>query len=437
MIRWSLAGKLAVLGAVPLVLAVGAGVALEHWLRQPLLAALLAALVSIPLWVWWAHRALAPAMALFRAMAGTATSYKDGDFSFSLAWDARDELGELVEAHNVLGATLRAQRLSLVQRELLLDTMVQHTPVAMVLVDAAGRVVHGNLAARHLLHGGVRLEGVALAELLAAAPVPMRDAIDRGGDGLFTIGAADDDDEEIYHVARRGFRLNGRAHELFLIRHLTAELRRQEVRTWKKVIRVISHELNNSLGPVASLANSGGELVRRGQSEQLERVFATIEDRARHLDDFIRGYAKFAKLPAPRVEDVPWRDFLERLRSQVTFTIDEPPAAEWTGRFDPAQLEQVVLNLVKNAHESGSPPGDIVVTLRRLPDGFRLEVLDRGSGMPETTLARALVPFYSTKRTGTGLGLALAREIVEAHGGRIALANRDGGGLVVSISLPA
>jgi two-component system nitrogen regulation sensor histidine kinase NtrY len=281
----------------------------------------------------------------------------------------------------------------------------------------------------------VRLEGAALSELMAAGPAPMRDAIARGGDGLFTIGA--DDDEEIYHVARRGFLLNGRRHELFLIRHLTAELRRQEVRTWKKVIRVISHELNNSLGPVASLANSGHELVRRGQTDQLERVFATIEERARHLDEFIRGYARFAKLPAPRVEDVVWRDFLERLRSQIAFTVEPRPPAEWIGRFDPAQLEQAVLNLVKNAHESGSPPGEIAVSLRRLPDGWRLDVLDRGTGMPDATLARALVPFYSTKRTGTGLGLALAREIVEAHGGRIALANREGGGLTVSLSLPS
>jgi nitrogen fixation/metabolism regulation signal transduction histidine kinase len=433
---WSLAGKLSLLGALPLAVAVGVGVAVEAWLDAPVLAVGIALSFAIPLWVWWAHRALRPAMALFRAMAGTATSYKDGDFSFSLAWDGRDELGDLVRAHNVLGTTLREQRLSLVQRELLLDTMVQHTPVAMILVDAAGHVVYGNLAARHLLHGGVRLEGGSLDELLAAGPAPMRDAIARGGDGLFTFGS-DDDEEEIYHVARRGFRLNGRRHELFLIRHLTAELRRQEVRTWKKVIRVISHELNNSLGPVASLANSGSELVRRGQTEQIARAFATIEERARHLDEFIRGYARFAKLPTPRMENVAWLDFLARLRTQVEFTVDGRPPAEWVARLDAAQLEQAVLNLVKNAHESGSPPDAVTVALRRLPDGFRLDVMDRGSGMSDATLARALIPFYSTKRTGTGLGLALAREIVEAHGGRIALANRDGGGLVVSLDLPA
>lgn len=433
--RISLAGKLAALGALPLVIAVLGGVALDRWLGEPVLAAALAGALAVVLWVWTVHRAVAPAVSLFRAIAGTATSYRDGDFSTSLNWGGRDELGDLVAAHNELGATLREQRLSLVQRELLLDTMVQHTPVAMLLGDAGGRIVYGNLAARRLLHGGSRMEGMLLSALLESAPAPLREAVARGGDGLFTVGDEDADEEEIYHLARRGFRLNGRSHELLLIRHLTAELRRQEVRTWKKVIRVISHELNNSLGPVASLAQSGGELVRRGQTERLAQVFATIEERAGHLDEFIRGYARFAKLPAPRVEDVSWAGFLERLRSQIRFAL-EPPPPEWTGRFDPGQLEQAVLNLVKNAHESGSPAEAIEVRLRRLPGWVRLEVCDRGSGMPEAALASALVPFYSTKRTGTGLGLALAREIAEAHGGRIALANREGGGLTVAITLP-
>jgi two-component system nitrogen regulation sensor histidine kinase NtrY len=431
--RFTLARKLIALGAVSLVVAVVGAVVLERWL-EPVAATVISGLAGLVLWAWLVARALEPAVSLFRALAGTVTSYRDGEFNFSLHWNRNDELADLVDAHNALGATLRDQRLALVQRELLLDTMVQHTPVAMLLVSGGDRIVYANLAARRLLHGGRRLEGVALAALLATAPAPLREAVERGGDGLFTVGA--EDDEEVYHLARRGFRLNGRAHELFLMRHLTAELRRQEVRTWKKVIRVISHELNNSLAPIASLANSGAELVRRGQHDRLDQVFATIEDRARHLDTFIRGYAQFAKLPTPRLEDVSWARFLAGLHSQIGFVLPEPPPPEWTSRFDPSQLEQAVLNLVKNAHESGSPPGAIEVQLRRLPGWVKLEVLDRGTGMPDATLVSALVPFYSTKRTGTGLGLALAREIIEAHGGRIALANRAGGGLSVSLSLP-
>ncbi|MDO4708887.1 MAG: ATP-binding protein [Pseudomonadota bacterium] len=373
------------------------------------------------------------ALAMYRALAGTVDSYRDGDFSFSLVWPQRDELGMLVAAHNRLGDTLRAQRNRLQQRELLLDTVVQNSPQAMLLVDGHGRVVLGNLAARRLLGEGRRLEGHSLPALLAHRPEAMQQAFSHQGDALFAVGS--EDDEDIYHLSRRPLRLNGRPHELLLLRQLTAELRRQEVATWKKVIRVISHELNNSLAPIASLAHSGAELLCRQHYEQLPLALATIEERARHLEGFIRDYARFAKLPAPRLEPIRWDAFLGALQQQMDF--------QWDGahgdaqfRADRAQLEQALLNLIKNAHESGSAAPEVQLRLRRQPQGWRIDILDRGAGMNEAVLAQALLPFYSTKRHGTGLGLALCREIIESHGGHISLANREGGGLGVSLMLP-
>ena len=432
--RLTLSVTFTILAAAYLLLTSVIAVLLTVVLEEPWWAILIAPAILLPLLYYHVRRAFAPMRSLFRALAGTVASYRDGDFGFGLSWHAKNELGDLVDAHNALGDALRDQRLALVQRELLLDTMVQHTPVAMLLIDPHHRVVHGNLAARKLLGDGKRVEGRSFDEILSRVPDALSEALHRGGDGMFTVG--DEEHEEIYHLSRRTFRLNGRKHELILLRQLTAELRRQEVQTWKKVIRVISHELNNSLAPIASLAHSGAELVRRGQYERLPNALATIEDRARHLEGFIRDYARFAKLPAPRVEAVDWKRFVAQLRSQVEFAFDgaEEPGV---GRFDAAQLSQCLLNLLKNAHESGSPPGDVALALKRLPDSWRIEVLDRGSGMNEAVLANALLPFYSTKRHGTGLGLALAREIAEAHGGRIALLNREGGGLCVAMTWPA
>jgi len=418
-------------------------------------------LMMLLLSAWLMYRQLAPMLALFRAVNGTVIGYQDGDYSFSLHWPYKDELAELAEVHNALGNTLREQRLNLVQRELLLDTMVQNTPVAMLLVADNKTIVFANIAARQLLHHGRQLEGFSLQDILQGLSPAVKEAIEKGGDGLFTVAAGsqrqaavadigvataqsqpeeDDDGDEVYHLARRSFSLNGKLHTLFLLRHLTTELRRQEVQTWKKVIRVISHELNNSLAPLTSLAHSGQELLRRGDATRLPQILETIADRSRHLESFIHGYARFAKLPAPLYTTVSWHDLLTALQAHIPFQLavaEHDAVLQKEARMDRAQMEQALLNLLKNAHESGASEDGVSLQVRAIHDGWRLDVTDNGSGMSDTVMANALVPFYSTKRHGTGLGLALTREIIEAHGGRILLSNRQEGGLQVTLILPA
>jgi signal transduction histidine kinase len=403
-------------------------------------ALLVAVLVMLPLIGWLAAFWLAPLLRLTRALEGAVLSYRDGDFSLNLAADGPRELMGLTQLHAELGLALREQRQHLAQRELLLDTVVQNTPVALVLTAPSERIAIANLAARQLLGDGRSLTGLDFATVIAHLPEALREALASDGDRLFAV-TLPDGSEETFHHSTRAFRLQGQPHRLRLLRRMTRELSRAEVATWKRVIRVLSHELNNSLAPISSLAHSGAELARRGNTERLPQVLASIGERAAHLHAFLSGYASFAKLPAPRRETVAWAAFLDRLATLGEFNLDGELPAE-PGWFDPAQIEQALLNLIKNAHESGSDPDEIALRLTQVGGELRIEVLDRGPGMSEAVLAQALLPFYSTKRSepgsqgGTGLGLALAREIAEAHDGRIALGNRDGGGLRVALTLP-
>ena len=169
--------------------------------------------------------------------------------------------------------------------------------------------------------------------------------------------------------------------------------------------------------------------------ERLARVFSTIEERATHLATFIDGYARFAKLPRPRPAAVPWKPLLAGLKDSISFQVKgELPASE--GWFDAPQIEQVLINLIKNAIESGSPEDEVTLTVRERHGGIAIDIADRGSGLSGEVLRDALLPFYSTKPKGTGLGLTLCREIVDAHGGRLSIANRDNGGAIVSVWLP-
>ena len=315
----SLEGKLAALLVASVTLGAGVAVLADLLLPTDILAFTISLLVVIPVAVLTARRLMQPIAELVRTLSGAVASFRDGDFSFSIYSGRRDEIGELVTAHNELGRVLREERQHLFQRELLLHTVVQNTPTALLLVDSHDHLVYGNTAARQLLNAGRKLEGASFSAILADCPAALREAVASDRDSIFSVMI--DGEEESFHVAQRGFQLNGQPHRLLLVRRVTRELGRQEVATWKKVIRVISHELNNSLAPISSLAHSGRALVERGDTAKLARVFETIEERTRHLDTFIRGYATFAKLPTPRVERVEWEPFLANLREHHGFNL--------------------------------------------------------------------------------------------------------------------
>jgi nitrogen fixation/metabolism regulation signal transduction histidine kinase len=381
------------------------------------------------------RRAVADRDRIITAVADGVAGLRDGDYSVSIAMPGNDApLRRLVENYNGIGTRLRAQRQDLYQRELLLDTVIQATPLALVLTNANGTILYGNLAARQLFDGGHRLEGRAFEELLERAPAELREALHGERDTLFTTSIGGE--SQVFHLSQRRFTLNGQPHRLSLLKQLTREVNAQEVATWKKVIRVIAHEINNSVAPIASLAQSGQRLAAAPDPAQLERVFAAIEERMRHLSGFVEAYSRFAKLPRPRLAPVEWRRFLGSLRAMAPFEMDGPgPSGH--GHFDESQLQQVLLNLLRNSAEAGSPAAEIRVSVAPARGGWLLQVADRGTGMSDEVLARALLPFYSTKPSGTGLGLTLCREIVEAHGGTLDLANRDGDGVTVRVWLPA
>jgi nitrogen fixation/metabolism regulation signal transduction histidine kinase len=435
----SLVGRVMSVAALTAALASCVTIMAARWAQSAVLGILAGSLIALLVSWWGARRATNSWSHVVRAVRDGVLSLRDHDFSISITPVPANELRELVSAYNSLGDLLRRERLNLYQRELLLDTVIQTTPLVMVLTNTAGRVVYSNVAARELFNGGRKLEGLDFPALVQESAAPLREAMSATGDRLFTMEVAGE--PQVYHLSQRGFLLNAQSHRLILLKQLTRELAAQEVLVWKKVIRVIAHELNNSLAPIASLVHSGRLLARdiperSADPAQLERVFSTIGERTAHLTSFIDGYARFAKLPRPRLAPVNWTDFLQRLEGTAAFRIEQPlPRTQ--ASFDAAQMEQVMINLLKNAVESGSAQEEIVVRIREERQGFAIEVADRGSGLSENVLRDALLPFFSTKPTGTGLGLTLCREIVEAHGGRLSIANRPDGGASVSVWLPA
>jgi len=367
-----------------------------------------------------------------RAVGDGLLAYTEEDYSLRLTANTEDPW-DLVRRFNKLGDSLRKTHNDVYQKEMLLETVLGATPTAIVLDNEAARIVYANDTARELLGDGKSLEGRNFTELVAELAPEVRDALARPVDALFSVESADQND--VYDVARRFFEINGQRHRLTMIRPLGRELERRDAEAWKQAIRVIGHELNNSLAPISSLVHSARVLVEGPRADRLRSVFDTVEERTRHLTTFLEGFARLARLPRPAPEEVVWAPFLAGVQAVQTFKLAEP-LPEQPGWFDRAQLQQVIINLVKNAHEAGSPPDTVELRITTLDGGTRLQVLDRGQGMTPEVRRKALLPFYSTKKSGGGIGLALSREIVDAHNGRISLAERDGGGTIIELWLP-
>ncbi|PKG80497.1 histidine kinase [Shewanella sp. Actino-trap-3] len=411
----------------------------------------------------WLTRRLSDSL---RALEIGLLNFKDNDFSVSLHPYGEPQLDALVSLYNQASAKLRSERQFIYQRELMLDKVIQNSPNVMLLIDDNQRVIYANGAARHLFNQGVKVEGMLLPELVVTLPDALKTALNSEQEGLFSMGSsdstsddvdnnadsnadssadsnadsnADSSDVETWHISRGRFTQNNQQHHLILLKQLTKELNRQEVAVWKKVIRIISHELNNSVAPIASMVNSGKFLTQHLDNDKLQLIFDTIENRTTHLSQFISHYAQFSKLPLPQKELIDWTKMTQQLAQQYPFRLLSalPKTAI---KLDAVQLEQVLINLLKNAHESGSSADNVALsfdeTIHPLA-GLLIKVDDQGSGMSSEVLSQALLPFYSTKQSGTGIGLPLCREIIEAHGGRISMQNRPQGGLSVKVWLPA
>lgn len=429
----SLEGKLCAIVTLSITIGLGILVAFSKLIDDLWVALVVALPVALAVSTWLVSKLAQHQKIKISAIQNGMLNLLDNDFSVSIFNTGKDELSEIIAVFNQLSEKMRNERQHVYQRELLLDMIIQNSNMGVVLIDQEDRVIYSNSFAKEMLNAGKPINGMCLSDAIKATPDLLRERIAQRQDGLFRVKESSGD--ELYHMTTGSFMFNVRKHEVILIKRMTFELHRQEAMIWKKVIRTVTHELNNSLAPISSMAHSGERLVEQGKYDQLSVVFETIGERAQHLKHFVDGYARIAKLPTPEKKRVDWSEFIKKLSVALEFRFDgNMPSAP--GYFDPVQIQQVITNLLKNAHESGSASDEIWLAIEQNSQYCVLRVLDRGTGMSANTMEHALLPFYTTKQSGSGIGLSLCREIVDAHGGQISLENRNGGGVCVRVLLP-
>ncbi len=362
-------------------------------------------------------------------------SFNDSDFSIGLPENSEPALQKLYALFNQTSEKLRTERQRLYQREMLLDTVFNASPIQTLLVDHRDIVVFANNdAVRVLFRDQKKIVGEHWSRLVTSLPEALQDAFENQQEAIITLH--DDNSPQAWHLSVSSVRIHQVRHRLYLLKSITGELSKQEIATWKKVISVLSHELNNSIAPISSMCHSGKLLAKNLDEPRLDRVFSSIRNRIRHLDEFIKGYASLTWVQEPRKSVIDWNDLLLHLKQFYSFRlISKIPRQPLSA--DQVQLEQVLINILKNAHEA-DPEGEVTLSINSpREDKVHIEIIDHGTGMSPEVLKNALLPFYSTKHSGTGLGLALCREIIEAHQGKLIFQNIEEGGLSVSIILPA
>ena len=362
---------------------------------------------------------------------------REGDYSIRARGANIDEpLGQVMLEANVLGETLHDQRLGALEATNLLRTVMAEIDVAVFafneveelkLVNRAGERLLAQPAERLL---GQRAVDLDLAECLT-------------GPGERTFQKTFPGMTGRWGMRRGSFREEGRPHTIVVLSDLSHALREEERQAWRRLIRVIGHELNNSLAPIKSMAGTLAHLLDRGSElsewrDDMKRGLVVIGDRSEALSRFMSAYARLARLPPPTFQSVDVEELVRRvvaLQTSYPVTIEKGPSIRI--RADADQLEQLLINLLRNAIDASQEKnGSIHVRWGVSGGPLQLLVEDEGPGLPQT--ANLFVPFFTTKAGGSGIGLVLSRQIAEAHGGTLDVENRDDGpGCRAKLTLPA
>lgn len=389
--------------------------------------------VSLLAWLIAAHRLRFEVVYHLQTLANLLEALREGDFSLRGRRARRDDaLGEVVLEVNALAQTLREQRLEAREASALLQKVVVELEIAVLAFDRAGELKLANPAGARLFASsperllGKRAEELGLAELLAGPTSSIVQRTFPGGTGRW----------DVRHAT---FREAGIEHQLLVISDLSRALREEERKAWQRLIRVIGHELNNSLAPIMSMAATLSTLVARDPlpgdwRQDLGSGLSVVGDRAAALSRFMTAYASLARLPSPNRRQVDLAQLARRVAALETRLQVRTEGASLKVEADADQLEQALINLVKNAVDASEGKGGVLLRWRATGDGTVVEVLDEGPGIANAD--NLFVPFFTTKPGGSGIGLVLSRQIVEGHGGTLTLENRgDARGCVARVNL--